>query len=132
MVTVLKIQTGATTYVEVPTPSKIKVTDELVWGSNTGRTQSGKMVGDFKGFKQKVECSWETLTASQMFLLRKTLHDAMNYNPFFGISYLDIENDPEGGLVEKVVYLNEIPRQLYSAVEGMRFYQDVQINFIEQ
>lgn len=130
--TVLKVQTGASTYAELPTPSTLNVTDELVWGSNTGRTSTGKMVGDFKGFKQKIEVSWNLLTASQMQQLRSALHTAQNRSPFFNIQYWDIEAGASGGLVTKKVYMNEIPRQLYSVRTGYRFYQEVEIHFIEQ
>lgn len=125
----LKIQTKSGTWLDVPTPSKINVTDELVWGSNTGRTQSGKMIGDFKGYKAKVEVQWSTLTKQQMKTLRDALHST---KPFFKIQYWDIENSASGGMVTKTVYMNEIPRQLYSLVNGYQLYQEVEVHFIEQ
>lgn len=125
----LKIQNKNGTWLDVPTPSKINVTDELVWGSNTGRTQSGKMIGDFKGFKAKVEVQWSTLTKQQMKTLRDALHST---KPFFKIQYWDIENSASGGMVTKTVYMNEIPRQLYSLVNGYQLYQEVEVHFIEQ
>lgn len=125
----LKIQNKSGTWLDVPTPAKINVTDELVWGSNTGRTSSGKMIGDFKGYKQKVECIWNTLTKQEMATLRSALHST---KPFFKIQYWDIEAGSNGGMVTKTVYMNEIPRQLYSLVNGYQFYQEVEVHFIEQ
>lgn len=112
-------------WVDLPDPSEMKITDELVWGSNTGRTQSGTMVGDLKGFKITVECKWNTLKASQMATIRNAIRNA---GGFFDIEYIDLDDT----LQTMTCYASGIPRQLYSAVPGMKYFQDITVTFIEK
>lgn len=122
---------------DLPTPSSMPVTDELVWGSNTGRNSTGNMIGDFKGYKQTIECSWRVLSLSEMQTLRNGIHSAIAENPFFRIRYTDIEGGISSGKlinnsVTKTVYVSNIPRSIYSLHDKHQIYTDVKLTFIEK
>ena len=44
--------------VVLPSPVSISVNDEIIWTSDTGRTLSGKMVGDPVAEKKTVSVKW--------------------------------------------------------------------------
>lgn len=114
----------SSTWITLPDPSEMTVTDELVWAPNTGRTSSGTMVGDLKGVKMTVECKWNLLTETQMSSLRTAVRSA---GGFFNLRYYDL-----GETHTMVCYASGIPRKLYSHHMNYRYYQDVTISFIEK
>ena len=59
--------------VVLPSPVSISVNDEIIWTSDTGRTLSGKMVGDPVAEKKTVSVKWGTLTEAEMLLIKNTL-----------------------------------------------------------
>ena len=119
--------------VKDPKKGGVAVTDEAVWSSNTGRSSTGKMIGDIVAWKTTIEIAWPPLTYSEM----KTIRDAIrNAGEFFSIQYPDVEagiND-NGTLKTqtKTVYVANIPRQLYSTSAKYRRYADITIQFIER
>lgn len=51
--------------VKLPSPSKITSTNEIIWSSATGRSSTGKMLGDIVAEKQTFSIVWEFLTKAQ-------------------------------------------------------------------
>ena len=110
----------------------IGVTDEPIWSSNTGRSSTGKMIGDIVGWKTTIEVAWPTLTYAQAKAIRDAIRGAGN---FFTITYPDIEGGIENGALKtqsKTVYCANIPRVLYSLNPKYRRYADITIQFIER
>lgn len=58
---------------EMPTPVEIKIGNEILWSSNTGRTTSGKMVGDVVAEKEDLEISWAYIREAQLKKIRSGL-----------------------------------------------------------
>ena len=118
------------TTVKDPKLGGIAVTDEPIWSSNTGRSTTGKMIGDIVAWKTTIEVAWPPLTYSEM----KTIRDAIKSGgEFFEIQYKDVEAGIESGSLKtetKTVYCGNIPRLLYSTV--YKRYMDVKIEFIER
>lgn len=117
--------------VTVPDPKYggINVTDENIWSSNTGRSSTGKMIGDIVARKATIDVSWPPLTYGQM----KTIRDAIiSGGNFFEIEYLDIASGSTLANMPttKTVYCANIPRLLASTV--YKRYTDVTIQFIER
>lgn len=112
--------------VTVRSPAKggIVVTDEPIWSSNTGRATSGKMVGDIIAWKTTVDVTFPPLSFSESKKIRDTIKSA---GKFFYIEYDDF-----GETVKKKVYVANIPRTLYSLVNGYKYHTDVKIQFVEQ
>jgi hypothetical protein len=50
----------------MPCPISIKSGDEIIWSSNTGRTSTGKMVGDVVAEKKDIEIVWAYLRDSDI------------------------------------------------------------------
>lgn len=114
--------------VEVATPKigGITVTDEPIWASNTGRSSTGKMIGDIVAWKTTVAVSWPPLSFDEAKKIRDTVKNA---GPFFVIKYYDFDAKT---MVGKTVYANKLPRTLYSLADKNQRYKDITITFIEQ
>lgn len=57
--------------IAMPEPTSFKVSDEIIWSSNTGRGTDGKMKGDVIAKKQTLEITWEFLRESELATIRK-------------------------------------------------------------
>ena len=115
-------------WTNLPEPKKegITITDEPIWASNTGRSSSGKMIGDIVDWKTTVQVEWPALSFSDS----KRISDAIpRRDAFFKIRYNDYSS---GNTVEKTVYCSNIPRTIYSLAQGCRLHIGVTITFIEQ
>lgn len=58
---------------ELPSPSEIKHNNEIIWSSSTGRTSTGKMVGDVIAEKKTVDITWEYLRDADISQIREHL-----------------------------------------------------------
>lgn len=121
--------------VKDPKIGGIAVTDEPIWSSNTGRSSTGKMIGDIVARKTTIEVAWPPLTYAEM----KTLRNAIIAGgEFFKIKYKDVEGVTSGDATlsnmttTKTVYCGNIPRLMYSTNSKYQKYVDVKIEFIEQ
>lgn len=104
----------------------VSVTDEPIWAPNTGRSSTGKMIGDIVAWKTTVAVSWPPLSFDEAKKIRDAIRDA---GPFFTIEYYDFSAST---MVSKSVYADHIPRTLYSLVDKYQRYKDITITFVEQ
>ena len=58
---------------KLPSPTLLKVDNEIIWSSTTGRTSTGKMVGDVIAEKKTVDITWECLRDADLTVIRKTM-----------------------------------------------------------
>ena len=114
------------TWVADPAKGGVIVTDEPVWASNTGRSTTGKMIGDIVAWKKTVEVTWPPLTFSQASAIRTAIKNA---GEFFNITYYDLS---ASDMVTTKVYCGNIPRALYSLASKYRKYTGITIKFVEQ
>jgi len=66
--------------VALPAPTSIKVDNEIIWSSNTGRVTDGTMTGDVIAEKRTITIEWGILRESEMAIIRKNL--IAGYFPF--------------------------------------------------
>lgn len=59
--------------VALPAPTVIKIDNEIIWSSNTGRVSSGNMTGDVVAEKKTITIEWGVLQESEMTKIRKNL-----------------------------------------------------------
>ena len=113
--------------VKEPKLGGVSVTDEPIWSSNTGRSSTGKMIGDIIATKTTIEIAWPPLSFSEMSKIRNAI---LSGGEFFSITY----PDPGSGSATdtKTVYCANRPRLLYSLSNKYPRYQDVTIQFIER
>lgn len=100
-----------------PKKEGVTITDEPIWASNTGRSASGKMIGDIVAWKTTVAVQWPPLSFSES---QKIVNALKGAGAFFNIEYNDFN---AGTTVTKKVYCSNIPRTLYSLVQGARYHQ---------
>lgn len=112
--------------VREPKQGGLTVTDEPIWASNTGRSSTGKMIGDIVAWKTTITASWPPLSFNEAKAIRDAVIEA---GPFFNIKYYDFSSM---AVVEKTVYAASIPRTLYSLADKHQRYTDVTITFVEQ
>ncbi|MCQ4638446.1 hypothetical protein NE619_17080 [Anaerovorax odorimutans] len=71
--------------VDLPSPVSITINNELIWSSDTGRTQSGKMAGSVVAEKKNISVKWGILTEAQLTKIKKNLPHG-----FFKIKLMDL------------------------------------------
>jgi len=114
---VLKI---AGTTVKTPTELKIGRFDL----SKSGRTASGKMVMDIIATKRRVDVVWKMLPDDE---LQKIIDTITANKPFFSLEYPDA-----GGTQTMTCYAGDIITSLWHTKNGVRYWEEVSIAFIEQ
>ena len=109
--------------VKLPSPTLITVSDELIWTSDTGRTQSGKMAGGVVAEKKTVSVKWSYVTEREMRKIKKNLPKG-----FFKIKFNDDGEDKT-----LTVYRGTIKREsLGDLGDGVERYKDVTVDLIER
>lgn len=108
--------------VSVKAPSELKVGRFDL--SKSGRTASGKMVMEIIATKRRVDVVWKMLPDNEL----KKILDVINANkPFFSLEYPDA-----GGSKTMTCYAGDIITSLWHTINGVRYWEEVSIPFIEQ
>lgn len=110
--------------VELPSPTKISTSDEIIWSSNTGRsTESGKMIGDVIANKKNIDIEWGVLTESQLKKITDNL--ASGFYPF---TFRD-----DGEVKTITAYRSSIKKEhLGYMSDGVYYYKNVSVSVIQQ
>lgn len=59
--------------VELPAPTSIKIDDEIIWSSDTGRALDGTMIGDIVAEKKNLSITWGVMPECDMLLIKNNL-----------------------------------------------------------
>jgi len=108
--------------VTVKTPSELKIGRFDLTKSN--RTASGRMTMELIATKRRVDCVWRMVPDNE---LQKIIDTITANKPFFTLEYPDA-----GGTKTMTCYAGDIVTSLWYTKNGVRFWEDVQISFIEQ
>jgi len=108
--------------VTVKTPSELKVGRFDLTKSN--RTASGRMTMELIATKRRVDCVWRMVPDNE---LQKIIDTITANKPFFTLEYPDA-----GGQMTMTCYAGDINAGLWHTKNGIRYWQDVSIAFIEQ
>ena len=92
--------------------------------TKSGRTASGKMVMDIIATKRRVDVVWKMLPDNE---LQKIIDTITANKPFFSLEYPDA-----GGTKTMTCYAGDIVTSLWHTKNGVRYWEDVSIGFIEQ
>lgn len=106
----------------------VKAPTELKVGrfdlSKSSRTASGKMVMEIIATKRRVDVVWKMLKDSEL----QQILDLITANkPFFTLEYPDA-----GGTKTMICYAGDINTTLWYTKNGIRYWEEVSIGFIEQ
>jgi hypothetical protein len=108
--------------VEVANPAEVSIGRFDL--TKSGRTASGKMVMDIVATKRRVDVVWKMIKDSEL----QTIINTITANkPFFSLTYPDA-----GGTKTMTCYAGDITTSLWHTVNGVRYWQEVSIPFIEQ
>ena len=108
--------------VTVKTPSELKVGRFDITKSN--RSASGKMMMELIATKRRVDVVWKMVPDNDL----KLIIDTITANkPFFSLEYPDA-----GGQMTMTCYAGDIVTNLWHTKNGVRYWEEVSIGFIEQ
>jgi hypothetical protein len=110
----------AGTTVKAPTELKIGRFDL----TKSSRTASGKMVMELIATKKRVDITWKMLPDNE---LQKIIDTITSNKPFFSLEYPDA-----GGTKTMTCYAGDINTSLWHTKNGVRYWEEVSIGFIEQ
>jgi len=106
--------------VKAPTDLKIGRFDL----TKSGRTASGKMVMELIATKKRVDITWKMLPDNE---LQKIIDTITANKPFFSLEYPDA-----GGTKTMTCYAGDVVTSLWHTKNGIRYWEEVSIPFIEQ
>ena len=106
--------------VKAPTDLKIGRFDL----TKSSRTASGKMVMELIATKKRVDITWKMLPDNE---LQKIIDTITANKPFFSLEYPDA-----GGTKTMTCYAGDIVTSLWHTKNGIRYWEEVSIPFIEQ
>ena len=108
--------------VSVKTPSEVNIGRFDL--TKSGRTASGKMVMDIIATKRRVDVVWKMLPDNE---LQKIIDTITANKPFFSLEYPDA-----GGSKTMTCYAGDVVTSLWHTKNGVRYWEEVSIGFIEQ
>jgi hypothetical protein len=108
--------------ITVKTPTELKIGRFDL--SKSSRTASGKMVMDIIATKRRVDVVWKMLKDSE---LQQILDLIAANKPFFTLTYPDA-----GGSATMTCYAGDINTSLWHTKNGVRYWEEVSLAFIEQ
>lgn len=111
--------------IPVPDENGFKRTKNKLWSSNTGRSASGKMLGDIIAVKYSLEFLWAKLTAAQI----TSLEAAVGTDAFFTVVF---PKEGTGAKLTRNFYAADMTYDTKKYENGKEIYSDVSLQLIEQ
>lgn len=108
--------------VTLPSPEAITASGEVIWSSNTGRSSTGKMVGDVVAQKDTFDITWGVLTRSEYQTIKNNLTSG-----FFPFSIIE-----DGNTQTITAYRGTISREYLGVFGGVTYYNSVKVTVIQQ
>ena len=106
----------------LPSPDTISVSGEIIWSANTGRSPTGKMIGDVVAEKETFSITWGVLTKSEYNLIRNNL--SAGFHPF------TIVDDSESHTITQ--YRGTLTAEILGSFGGVTYYNQAQVSVIQQ
>ena len=108
---------------ELPAPVSLKVDDEILWSSATGRTLDGTMLGDVVAEKKTLSVNWGILQESELMIIKNKLIAG-----FFPITFHD-----DGQDITIPTYRGTFSKeQLGRLDDGIFYYRSASVQIIQQ
>lgn len=103
--------------------ASMKVDMETLLSDNSGRNAAGDNVVDIVNHKDKIECSFIPMTASEMADFMTTIEDYV-----IDIGFLDPRTD---SIKHIIAYHGTPTPEFYRIIDGKILYKAMNLNFIE-
>lgn len=108
---------------ELPAPVSIKVDDEIIWSSSTGRALDGTMLGDIVAEKKTLSINWGILNEDEMALIKNKLIAG-----FFPITFHD-----DGQDITITSYRGTLSKEVLGDIgDGNYYYRSASVSIIQQ
>lgn len=108
--------------VTLPSPVSVTAGNEIIWSSNTGRSASGKMIGDVIAEKKTFAITWGVLTRAELESIRTQL-----ISGFYPFSLIE-----DGAVTSITAYRGTLSATLLGSFGGVTYYKDVTVSVIQQ
>lgn len=108
--------------VVLPAPVSISINNEIIWTSDTGRTLSGRMIGDVVATKETLSIKWGVLTEEQATLLKRYLVPG-----FFPLTFHDVGEDVTMESYRGTLALNQL-----GYPGGKLYYESASVDIIQR
>jgi hypothetical protein len=108
---------------ELPAPVSLKVDDEILWSSATGRTLDGTMLGDVVAEKKTLSVNWGILQESELMIIKNKLIAG-----FFPITFHD-----DGQDITIPTYRGTLSKEQIGRLDdGIFYYRSASVQIIQQ
>ena len=111
---------------KMPAPITVNFTNNKLWSSNTGRTASGKMVGDIIGIKKTISLTWQGLKPAETEKINRFVSSIGK--SFFKVKILD-ETFSEKTCT---VYASDPAYEVLGWDENRRIVKNLAVDLVEQ
>lgn len=109
--------------VVMPCPIELKVGHEIIWSSNTGRTSSGRMVGDVIAEKTTLEVNWGILSDAEIEKIKNYMIAG-----FFPITFYDF-----GGTATMTGYRGTLSAEMIGTLtDGITYWKNASVQLVQQ
>lgn len=108
---------------ELPAPVSLKIDDEIIWSSSTGRALDGTMLGDVVAEKKTLSINWGILQENELVLIKSKLVAG-----FFPISFHD-----DGKDITITTYRSTLSKEIIGRLDdGIYYYKSASVSIIQQ
>lgn len=108
---------------ELPAPVSLKVDDEIIWSSSTGRALDGTMLGDVVAEKKTLSIEWGCMPESDYLLIKNNMIAG-----FFPVTFRD-----DGKDVTITSYRATLSKNAIGYLsDGIYWYKTVSTQIIQQ
>ena len=108
--------------VTLPSPVEISTSEEIIWSANTGRSTTGKMIGDVVAEKKTINITWGILTKTEYNLIKTNLQSG-----FHSFSLI-LGNDT----ATITSYRGTLTAELLGGFGGTTYYKSASVSIIQQ
>lgn len=109
--------------VVLPAPDSIKVGDEIIWDSKTGRALDGTMIGDIVTEKKTISIQWGIMPAESMKLIADNIVAG-----FLPVTFYDL-----GEELTISVYRSTLERDIIGWLsDGVYWYRSASVELVQQ
>lgn len=110
-------------WVKLPAPDTITLNNEIIWSSNTGRSATGKMIGDVIAEKNTLTVNWGGLR-------RENEYKKIKYALTAGFFPIKAEIDSEPLIFN--VYRGTLSAMPRGKIGNIYYYSSISVEIIEQ
>lgn len=110
-------------WVKLPAPDTITLNNEIIWSSNTGRSATGKMIGDVIGEKNTLAINWGGIREESAY--KKIRHALVA-----GFFPIKVEVDSEPFVLQ--VYRGTLSAMPRGKIGSTYYYSSISVEIVEQ